>query len=160
MAHLVGYTVGRARPFAGVEAGSARAHAHRLRHQRELVGRAPAAWRCGCWPARELSRLFLALTGSRQAPGGVQVRVASFLVTDHEAIPCSRGAQGRRLVRRARLAERDGRIAVVRDVPMEECTTCGELWLADHLAERLDGYFMRMLDAAEFSDACWEDSRS
>jgi YgiT-type zinc finger domain-containing protein len=80
-------------------------------------------------------------------------------VSDHEAIFCSCGAHERRLVRRARLAERDGRVAVVRDVPMEECTVCGELWLPDHLSERLDGHFIRLLDIAEVSVARWDDLR-
>ena len=78
-------------------------------------------------------------------------------MTDHEAIPCSCGAHDRRLVRRARLAEREGRLTVVRDVPMEECIECGELSIPDHLTERLDGHFMRMLDSVEVSLARWDE---
>ena len=42
---------------------------------------------------------------------------------------------------------------------MEECTVCGELWLPDHLSERLDGHFIRLLDIAEVSVARWDDLR-
>ena len=47
----------------------------------------------------------------------------------------------------------------MRDVPMEECTRCGELSLADHLAERLDAILMRMLDAAEVTVTRWDAPR-
>lgn len=49
---------------------------------------------------------------------------------------CDRGQ--RRQVRRAKLAERDGRVAVVLEVPMEECEACGERWLPWDIANRLD----------------------
>lgn len=52
---------------------------------------------------------------------------------------CDRCDQGERQpVKRAKLAERDGRVAVVLDVPMEECPACGERWLAWEVARRLD----------------------
>lgn len=52
---------------------------------------------------------------------------------------CERCDQGERIeVRRAKIAERDGKVAVVRDVPMEECPACGERWLAWDVAARLD----------------------
>lgn len=52
---------------------------------------------------------------------------------------CQRCDQGdRRPVRRAKLAERGGRIAVVLDVPMEECEACGERWVPWDIAGRLD----------------------
>ncbi|MBW3615459.1 MAG: YgiT-type zinc finger protein [Actinobacteria bacterium] len=41
-------------------------------------------------------------------------------------------------VRRAKLAERDGRVAVVLDVPMEECPACGTRWLTMEVAKQLD----------------------
>ena len=48
-------------------------------------------------------------------------------------------------VRRAKTAERDGRVAVVLDVPMEECPACGEHWLAWDVAARLDELLTSML---------------
>ena len=42
---------------------------------------------------------------------------------------CERCDQAdRRPVKRARLAERDGRVAVVLEVPMQESPACGEGW--------------------------------
>lgn len=59
---------------------------------------------------------------------------------------CERCDQaGRRPVRRAKLAERDGKVAVVLDVPMEECPACGDRWLAWDVAHRLDALFTEML---------------
>ncbi len=52
---------------------------------------------------------------------------------------CERCDQGeRRPVKRAKLAERDGKVAVVLEVPMEECEACGERWLQWDVAARLD----------------------
>ncbi len=52
---------------------------------------------------------------------------------------CERCDQGdRRSVKRAKLAERDGKVAVVLDVPMEECPACGERSLSWDVARRLD----------------------
>ncbi len=52
---------------------------------------------------------------------------------------CERCEQGdRRPVQRAKLAERDHRVAVVLDVPMEECPSCGDRWLRWEVAARLD----------------------
>ena len=48
-------------------------------------------------------------------------------------------------VRRAKLAERDDKVAVVLDVPMEECPSCGDRWLRWEIAARLDGLFSDML---------------
>jgi len=54
--------------------------------------------------------------------------------------------QGDRLpVRRAKLAERAGRVAVVLGVPMEECPACGERWLEFEVARRLDALMTAML---------------
>ena len=44
----------------------------------------------------------------------------------------------RQPVRRAKLAERDHKVAVVLEVPMEECPACGERWLRWDVAGRLD----------------------
>ena len=52
---------------------------------------------------------------------------------------CEQCDQGdRRPVKRAKLAERDGKVAVVLEVPMEECPACGERWLSWDVARRLD----------------------
>jgi YgiT-type zinc finger domain-containing protein len=59
---------------------------------------------------------------------------------------CERCDQGeRRPVKRAKLAERDGRVAVVLGVPMEECPACAERWLAWNVAKRLDVLLDEML---------------
>jgi hypothetical protein len=46
---------------------------------------------------------------------------------------------------RAKLAERDGKVAVVLGVPMEECPACGERWLSFDTAGRLDELLRSML---------------
>ncbi len=59
---------------------------------------------------------------------------------------CERCDQGeRRPVKRAKLAERDGKVAVILGVPMEECPACGERWLAWDVARRLDELLTTML---------------
>lgn len=59
---------------------------------------------------------------------------------------CERCDQGdRRPVQRAKLAERDRRVAVVLDVPMEECPACGDRWLRWDVAGRLDEMLTEML---------------
>lgn len=59
---------------------------------------------------------------------------------------CERCDQGeRRPVTRAKLAERDGRVAVVLGVPMEECPACSDRWLAWDVARRLDVLLNEML---------------
>jgi YgiT-type zinc finger domain-containing protein len=59
---------------------------------------------------------------------------------------CERCDQAARVsVRRAKTAERDGRVAVVLGVPMEECPACGERWLAWDVAARLDELLTAML---------------
>jgi YgiT-type zinc finger domain-containing protein len=63
---------------------------------------------------------------------------------------CERCDQGDRIeVRRAKTAERDGRVAVVLDVPMEECPACGDRWLRWEIAERLDILLTEMLDTGD-----------
>ena len=59
---------------------------------------------------------------------------------------CTRcGQADYRAIERAKLAERDGRVAVVRDVPMQECPACGERWLSWDVANRLDSLLNTML---------------
>jgi YgiT-type zinc finger domain-containing protein len=59
---------------------------------------------------------------------------------------CERCDQGGRVpVRRAKVSERDGRVAVVLDVSMEECPACGERWLDWDVARRLDALLTAML---------------
>ncbi len=60
---------------------------------------------------------------------------------------CERCDQAIRVpVRRAKIAERAGRVAVVLGVPMEECPACGERWLPWDVAAHLDGMLTAMLD--------------
>lgn len=59
---------------------------------------------------------------------------------------CERCDQGERQpVRQAKLAERDGKVAVVLEVPMQECSACGERWLDWDVARRLDELLNAML---------------
>jgi YgiT-type zinc finger domain-containing protein len=59
---------------------------------------------------------------------------------------CERCDQGeRRPVSRAKLAERDGKVAVVLGVPMQECPACAERWLEWDVAKRLDELLNAML---------------
>lgn len=59
---------------------------------------------------------------------------------------CERCSQADRVaVRRAKLAERAGKVAVVLDVPMQECPACGERWLDWDVARRLDELLNSML---------------
>lgn len=75
---------------------------------------------------------------------------------------CERCDQGERVaVRRAKIAERDGTVAVVLGVPMEECSACGERWLAWDVAERLDEMLTTMLDSdAEVATRRFDDART
>ena len=59
---------------------------------------------------------------------------------------CERCDQGDRMpVRRAKSAERDGHVAVVLDVPTEECPACGERWFEWDVARRVDDLLNTML---------------
>lgn len=51
----------------------------------------------------------------------------------------------RRPARRPYVDERDGRIAVVTDVPVTECPACGEVWFDEDVAVRLDELLRDML---------------
>lgn len=60
---------------------------------------------------------------------------------------CERCSQDQRIaVRRAKVGELDGKVAVVIGVPMEECPACGERWLAFDTARRLDEMLTDLLD--------------
>lgn len=61
-------------------------------------------------------------------------------------------------VTRAKMVERDGRVAVVTGVPMEECPSCGERWLSLEVAESLDGLLRRLISSgADTATAHWND---
>jgi YgiT-type zinc finger domain-containing protein len=63
---------------------------------------------------------------------------------------CERCSQGERTpVRRAKTAERDGRVALVLDVPMEECPACGDRWMTWETAQRLDQLLHSMFEQDE-----------
>jgi len=47
---------------------------------------------------------------------------------------------------RPKALERDGRLAVVRDVPVEVCENCGEVYLDTAVARHLDVLFRRLLE--------------
>lgn len=59
---------------------------------------------------------------------------------------CDRGQ--RQPVTAAKLAERDGNVAFVLDVPMHECRGCAERWLDWEVARRLDALLSSMLAAS------------
>lgn len=54
------------------------------------------------------------------------------------AMTCERCDQERRPVTGAKLAEDGGRAAIVLEVPMDECPSCGARWLTCEVAQRLD----------------------
>ncbi len=53
----------------------------------------------------------------------------------------------RRPTRRARVAEKKGRTALVLGVPVEECDACGQVRLTMDVAKRLDAMFTDMLSS-------------
>jgi YgiT-type zinc finger domain-containing protein len=68
---------------------------------------------------------------------------------------CDQG--DRRPDHRARLAERDGQIALVLNVPVEVCPACGQVWLSMPVAKRLDELFDRLLaSGAESAQVHWD----
>ena len=68
---------------------------------------------------------------------------------------CDQG--DRRRERRARLAERDGHVAVVLNVPVEVCRACGQVWLSMPVAKRLDELFNKLLaSGAESAQVHWD----
>jgi len=59
---------------------------------------------------------------------------------------CERCGQGDRVsVRRAKVTEQNGKVALVLEVPMEECPSYGDRWLSWEAAGRLDEMFTSML---------------
>lgn len=59
---------------------------------------------------------------------------------------CERcGQQDRVSARRAKVTEREGRVALVLEVPMKECPSCGDRWLSWETAGRLDELSTSML---------------
>ena len=61
---------------------------------------------------------------------------------------CERCSQDERVpVRRAKTAERDGKVAVVLEVPMEECPSCGDRWMTWDTSRRLDDLVRSMLSS-------------
>lgn len=61
-------------------------------------------------------------------------------------------------VRRAKMAERDGHVAVVTGVPMEECPACGQRWMTLAVAESLDAILRRLIaSGAETATAHWDE---
>lgn len=63
----------------------------------------------------------------------------------------------RRPALRARVAERRGGTAVVLGVPVEECPSCGQIWLTMDTAVQLDAMFNRLLGSgAEVAQTHWE----
>lgn len=73
---------------------------------------------------------------------------------------CERCDQSeRRPEQRARLAERDGRTALVLGVPVEVCPACGQVWLTMPVAKRLDELFDRLLaSGAETAQVHWDQA--
>ena len=61
---------------------------------------------------------------------------------------CERCSQGERVpAHRAKTAERDGKVAVVLEVPLEECPSCGDRWMSWETSRRLDELLRSMLDS-------------
>ena len=59
---------------------------------------------------------------------------------------CERCGQKERIsVRRAKVTERDSKVALVLEVPMEECPACGDRWMTWETAGRLDKMLTAML---------------
>jgi YgiT-type zinc finger domain-containing protein len=46
---------------------------------------------------------------------------------------------------RARVVERDGRLALLRNVPVLACDACGEAYVDPEVAKQLDAQFRRLL---------------
>lgn len=82
------------------------------------------------------------------------------LPTEEILMRCEHCNNGdRRPAHRARLAEKDGRTAVVLDVPVQECPSCGEVWLTMEVAVRLDALFNQLLaSGAESSQMHWDQA--
>jgi YgiT-type zinc finger domain-containing protein len=67
----------------------------------------------------------------------------------------------RQPARRARLAEKEGRTAVILGVPVEICPSCGEVWLSLDTAVRLDALFNQLLSSgAESAQMHWDQNQA
>lgn len=55
------------------------------------------------------------------------------------------GNGDRRPARRPYVAQEDGRVAVVTDVPVEECPACADVWFLEDVALTLDRLLTEML---------------
>lgn len=66
----------------------------------------------------------------------------------------------RRPARRPYVDERDGRIAVITDVPVSECPACGDVWLEEGVALRLDQLLRAMLASELVAIRSWAEPSS
>ena len=75
---------------------------------------------------------------------------------------CERCEQDERTpVKHAKLAERHGQVAVILDVPMEECQACGDRWFRWEVAGRLDELLAPILaTGAEFATAHFTEAQN
>ncbi len=63
-------------------------------------------------------------------------------------MPCEACGNGERHpARRPYVQQKDARLAVVTDVPVEECAACGETWFDEQVALTLDTLLTEMLSA-------------
>jgi YgiT-type zinc finger domain-containing protein len=62
---------------------------------------------------------------------------------------CSNGE--RRAARKPYVAQEGSRVAVVTDVPVEECAACGEVWFDEQVALTLDVLLTDMLATETFA---------
>lgn len=59
------------------------------------------------------------------------------------------------------MAEREGRTAVVLNVPVEVCPACEQVWLTMDVAKRLDALFDQLLaSGAESSQIHWDQAEA
>ncbi len=58
---------------------------------------------------------------------------------------CENCRDTRRPTRRPQVAQRDHRVAVVTDVPVTECESCGDVWLDEDVALAVDAMLREML---------------
>ena len=72
---------------------------------------------------------------------------------------CDNGERVRTI--RSRIAEREGRTAVVLGVPVEECPACGQIWLTMDVAKQPDILFDQLLGrGTELAQAHWDAPRA
>jgi YgiT-type zinc finger domain-containing protein len=70
------------------------------------------------------------------------------------------GNGDRRPARRPYVAQKGSRVAVVTDVPVEECPACGEIWFAEQVALTLDGLLTEMLTTETVAIRPYPDAAS